>query len=186
MAVNCTRYTECFSYIPVFSFFLLAVSVNPCKPTLACLFRAKCRGEMTNKKKMNNQWGTSIVQTGSNGSRIGNSWKCFQKDFPWPYIHNCSFPSSLSRTEQVHHFIQMVWMLGEASVSQKPKLIYVKLWISCAKVEIKSLVCENIQNFMCKSCIKTFLSKLLHSFAQFTCEWIYEPFKQTFVLSKVV
>lgn len=34
-----------------FSFFLLAVSVNPCKPTLACLFRAKCRGEMTNKKK---------------------------------------------------------------------------------------------------------------------------------------
>lgn len=30
--------------------FYLAVSINPCKLTLACLFRAKCRGDMKKKR----------------------------------------------------------------------------------------------------------------------------------------
>lgn len=116
---------SCFFIIIIY--FYLAVSVNPCKPTLACLFREKCSGEMTKKKKkMNNVWRTNTVQTGSNGSHIGN-WFSLA-------IHSQLLISFILIKYRIcASFFWNGLNAGRGISEPKTKVIYVKLWISCAK-----------------------------------------------------
>lgn len=52
-------------------------------------------------------------------------WKLLETDFPWPYIHNCSFPSSFIKYRICASFYSYSLNAGRGISEPKTKLIYV-------------------------------------------------------------